>query len=66
MVWHPSKMRSYFYPSERPSLERRNTILLARCNMSTHVFLLRTAKVEMGHSSAGLEPGAFWPIICNV
>jgi hypothetical protein len=34
----PSKARSYFYPWERRTTERPNTIRLARCKMSSHLF----------------------------
>src|SRR5215469_379657 len=39
-----SKMRSYFYPSERLSLERPNTIELVRCKMSDHAFSHKQAE----------------------
>jgi hypothetical protein len=45
-----SKMRSYFYPSERLSLEPANTIQLARCKVSNHGFCRKLAESERGQA----------------
>src|SRR5215467_7245344 len=54
-----SKARSYFFPRERLTVERANTIELARCKMSEHPFSLRAKKPasEEGNSSPGSSQG---------
>src|SRR5260370_22225731 len=42
-----SKMRSYFYPRERLTVERPNTIELVRCNMSSRAFSSSRAETAM-------------------
>src|SRR5258708_40099353 len=42
-----SKMRSYFYPWERLTTERPNTIRLARCKMSSQAFSHRGKDLAM-------------------
>src|SRR5260370_17376368 len=42
-----SKMRLYFYPRERLTVERPNTIELVRCNMSSQAFSSSRAETAM-------------------
>src|SRR5260221_14122996 len=50
-----SKMRSYFYPWERLTTERPNTIRLARCRMSSQAFSHRGKDLAM-QRNFGLKP----------
>src|SRR5260221_13856864 len=50
-----SKMRSYFYPWERLTTERPNTIRLARCKMSSQAFSPRGKDLAM-QRDFGLKP----------
>src|SRR5260221_3943029 len=50
-----SKMRSYFYPWERLTTERPNTIRLARCKMSSQAFSHRGKDLAM-QRNFGLKP----------
>jgi hypothetical protein len=59
----PPKGRCCLYPRERLTVERPNSIQLARCNVSYQAFSHKQAKpaIRMGHSSPCLKAGAFWP-----
>src|SRR5215472_15047973 len=62
-----STVRASFSPRERLSVERPNTMQLAKCNVSGKVCCHSGKKPASwkGHASPGSSRGDFWPLFCN-